>query len=392
MKKRLLTVTFGLAACATPIDIDHTKDRDEFPSATILKYQSLKGWRSHDPAPAIPAFLRSCAAYSSRTFNTMDFLPAHAGLGDVSKTQLDEICHQAERLTARSPDPAIARQFFEAHFTPVQLGQKEALFTGYFEPSYRATRTAVPGYVPLLSRPSDLVSVDLGQFSEELRGKRIAGRVESGRLLPYKSHEEIISSPPETETLAWLDPNDLLFLQIQGSGRLVYDSGETMRVGYAGQNGHNYIAIGRTLVRNGDLPLEEISMQSIRAWLERASPESAAQVRYSNPSYVFFRELDDLTYPDLGPLGAQGVQLTPHRSIAVDDAYYRYGLPVWVELDDQGPSHSLYIAQDTGGAITGAQRGDLFFGSGDDAAFDAGRLKAPGRMIVFLPRDNDDAP
>lgn len=374
-----------LAACATP---------DELPSppkltATPLGYGDLDGWREDKVAAALPVFLRSCDKLVTGK-SGMSPLPGLEGYGSVTREDIAQICWEARTLTAGGTDDDAARAFFERHFTPMLVATTEddgALFTGYFEPTYAARREPAPGLVPVLTKPGDLVTADLGAFSDELSGKRIVGRVENGRFVPYSTHEEIVAAPPAAEPLGYVDPTDLLFLQIQGSGRLAFDDGETRRVGYAAKNGHKYVPVGRTLVEDGALPLEDVTMQSIRDWLSTAPAPEAARVRFSNPSYVFFTPLDDLPDPALGPLGAQGVQLTPERSIAVDDEVYGYGLPVWLDVEGETTAsrRHLAIAQDTGGAIRGAQRADLYLGSGTQAGEAAGRLNATGRMVVLVP-------
>lgn len=324
-------------------------------------------------------------------------------------------CTEALALTASSySDPGVRRgafrSFFEFHFQPVEIFtirpplpdgrarrappriEREGTFTGYYEPVYAASRSATETHnAPLLPRPDDLVEVDLGLFRETLRGERIAGRVEDGRLKPFADRSEIETGeydPPAP--LAWLDPNDLFFLQIQGSGRLDFGDGDILRVGYAAQNGHAYTAIGRVMVERGIMPLDAVSMQSIRDWLDAASDSEAQALREENASYVFFRPLDTVS-PELGPLGAQGVPLTPGRSLAVDRRYHAMGAPVWVDIEPvdgagNAPIRRLMIAQDTGGAIRGPVRGDFFWGAGDQAGEIAGVMNARGRMTVLLPR------
>jgi membrane-bound lytic murein transglycosylase A len=175
----------------------------------------------------------------------------------------------------------------------------------------------------------------------------------------------------------------------QGSGRLKFAGGREIRVGYDGQNGHPYVAIGKILVDRGALDLDEVSMQSIRRWLETAQPYAAQEVREMNPSYVFFREISELSDPELGPLGAQGAQLTEGRSIAVDRRFHALGAPVWVAIPAvEGESSALmrlFIAQDSGGAVKGPVRGDIYFGAGPEAGEIAGRFRAEGRMSVLVP-------
>jgi membrane-bound lytic murein transglycosylase A len=284
-----------------------------------------------------------------------------------------------------------ARDFFEKHFRPwkVSAGRySKGLFTGYYEPSLNGSlERHGPYQTPVHARPADLVMVDLGMFREDLKGKRIAGRVNGGRLHPFEDRAEIVAGklPKESsEVIAWVDdPVGAFFLQIQGSGRIALDNGEVLRVGYAGQNGYPYYAIGRELIKRGQLTKENVSLQSIRAWLE-AHPHRAAEIMNTNKSYVFFRVLDGP-----GPLGAEGVPLTQGRSLAVDRTKFTYGVPVWIDtqppVKGYWPLQQLMIAQDTGGAIRGAVRGDVFWGHGERAERLAGHMKSKGEMWILLP-------
>ena len=233
------------------------------------------------------------------------------------------------------------------------------------------------------------MSVALGDFRTDFAGERIAGRVVDGRLRPYPSRGDIVAGTLAGRGLeiAWVaDPVDAFFLQIQGSGRLALPDGRIVRVGYDGQNGRPYTAIGRVLVEEGALAREAVSMQSIRAWLA-AHPDRAEGVMNANSSYVFFRRL-----AGDGPIGAQGVALTPQRSIAVDPRFVPYSVPVWLDATAPTPDggaaalRRLMIAQDTGGAIRGPVRGDVFWGAGEDAAAIAGRMNDRGRWWILLPR------
>ena len=235
--------------------------------------------------------------------------------------------------------------------------------------------------------------MDLGSFRDDLAGRRVAGRVEAGRLRPYADRAEIDRGALAGRglELVWVeDLVDLFFLHIQGSGRIDLAGGGFVRVGYAGQNGHPYTAIGRELVVRGELEPEDVSMQSIRRWL-MAHPESVPEIFATNPSYVFFRRLEGD-----GPLGALSVALTPERSLAVDRSHLPLGAPLSVEttLPPEGPENGapwrrLTIAQDTGGAIRGPLRGDLFWGAGARAAEIAGRMRQPARLWLLLPETVD---
>lgn len=300
-------------------------------------------------------------------------------------------------------DDAAARQFFERWFVPYLAGNNDhpdGLFTGYFEPELNGALTrGGPYVVPLYGRPADLVTVDLGLFREDWRGTNIAGRVRNGSLRPYPTRAQIergaLSGLRRTDgeplELVWVDDAiDAFFLQIQGSGRVVLRDGRIMRVGYAATNGQPYAAIGRELIRSGALSRENVSMPSIRAWL-LAHPAEAAGVMDKDPSFVFFRPLPPPASPDDGPPGAQGVPLTPGRSLAVDRRFLPLGVPVWLDAEDPlvpgARLRRLLIAQDTGGAIRGPVRGDVFWGHGAEAALRAGRMKSSGRYWILLPRD-----
>ncbi len=385
----------------------------------LVDFDDMPGWRLDDPGQALEAFVRSCAVFERRDPAAMANPLENLGISDpavsFSGTVADWLrpCAEARALIVSAySDPAnkrgAYRSFFEFHFQPVRIlsvrtplpdgrarraGPRidlEGVFTGYFEPVYAASHTASGAHTaPVLPRPDDLVEVDLGLFRDALKGERIAGRVTDGRLAPYEDRSALETKTPQ-DALAWLDPNDLFFLQIQGSGRLLFEDGEVMRVGYAAQNGHPYTAIGRVMVERELMPLDQVSMQSIRSWLDAAAHEDAAELRAQNPSYVFFRPLDEIA-ADLGPLGAQGAPLTAGRSLAVDRRFTTLGAPVWVDIEPvegagADPIRRLVIAQDTGGAIKGPIRGDLFWGSGEAAGEIAGAMNAKGAMIVLLPR------
>jgi membrane-bound lytic murein transglycosylase A len=348
-------------------------------------FDNLPGWREDDLSQTLPALLRSCRRRLGR--------PSGEALG-IAGTAGDwkAVCEAAARVAKR---PDAVRAFFESRFQPFAAsadGDPEGLFTGYYEPLLHGSRTRSDQYqVPLYIRPQDLVTVDLGAFREELKGQRIAGRVEEGSLVPYPDRRAIESGALAGRDLEliWVDdPIDAFFLQIQGSGRVRLEDGTEVRVGYAAQNGHPYFAIGRDLIERGALTKETVSMQSIRRWLEE-HPDEADDVMARNASYVFFQELKGE-----GPLGAEGVALTPGRSLAVDLHHWPLGVPVWLDAEAPSPRSGepdhplrrLLVAQDTGGAIRGVIRGDVFWGYGEDAAEIAGRMKHRGRMWVLLPR------
>jgi membrane-bound lytic murein transglycosylase A len=283
-----------------------------------------------------------------------------------------------------------ARRFFEAEFTPYLAGNnhaREGLFTGYYEPELRGARRYGGRFVtPILKRPPDLIMVDLGRFRPVWHGERIAGRVVSGNLEPYASRAEIVRGALDPMRLAilWVDdPVDAFFLQVQGSGRVRLQDGSTVRLGYDGQNGQPYVALGKVLVDRGELARDSVSLQSIRAWID-AHPKDRAALMDENPSYVFFHEMTGE-----GPIGSEGVVLTPGRSLAVDDGFIPLGAPVFLDASDtnaQKQVRRLLVAQDTGGAITGPVRGDLFWGFGPEAEARAGAMRANGSYYLLLPK------
>lgn len=343
-------VLLGLAACTPPA-----------PQAV----SDLPGWGEDKLAEAVPAYLAGCARRTP--------------------VQTEALCAEAAALPPG--DNTAARAFFERNFVLRPAG--EGLMTGYYEPELRGAATASPAYaVPLHRRPADLVEVDLGAFAADLKGRRTAGRVEGGRLRPYPDRAAIEADAARPALLFLADPVDRFFLQIQGSGRVVLPDGGVRRVGYDGQNGRPYVPIGRLLADEGAIPRDQVSMQSIRAWLAAAGPERAAAMMDRNPSYVFFRDVP--ARPDQGPTGAQGVPLTPLRSIAVDRTEIPLGSPVWMVARDPrsgAPMRRLVLAQDTGGAIRGPARADLFWGWGEAAAHAAGPMQEQATLYVLQPRN-----
>mgnify|MGYP005818433057 CR=1 FL=1 len=348
-------------------------------------YDALPGWPTDDPRPALGALLRSCTRMAG--------LPADRPMGELrefgSAGRWQAICREA--AAAKPADAAAARRFFEDRFRPWRAAngdEAEGLFTGYYEPELRGSRTRQGSYtVPLMKRPPDLVTVDLGAFRDNLKGERIAGRLVDGALRPYPDRTAIETGALDGRglELLWVDdPIAAFFLHIQGSGRVVLPDGGAVRVGYAAQNGHRYFAVGRDLIERGAVAKEDMSLQAIRDWM-RANPGEAPALMRRNPSYVFFRELSGE-----GPIGAQGAPLTPGRSLAVDPRFVPYGVPVWLDADHpleaDAPIRRLLVAQDTGGAIRGPVRGDLFWGAGAKAEAAAGRMKSRGGYYLLLPK------
>ncbi|WP_198005980.1 murein transglycosylase A [Sphingobium sp. 10 DY56-G10] len=273
-----------------------------------------------------------------------------------------------------------ASEFFSRYFEAVQIGDGAAFVTGYYEPEIAGSRSRQPGYdVPIFRRPSDLIDVDLGQFSDSLKGRSIRGKVQGTKFVPYDARSQIVAGSLAGRglELAWAaDPVEFFFLQIQGSGRLLLPDGGVMRIGYDGQNGRDYTGIGKLMKDRG--LIQAGSMQDIMRYL-RANPAEGAAIMNENKSFVFFREI---TGP--GPLGAMGVPVTPEASVAADPKYIPMGAPVLLSLDRAEPN-GIWIAQDTGGAIKGANRFDSFWGAGAQARAIAGGMSARGSALILLP-------
>ena len=305
----------------------------------ILTFDDLDGWARDDHAAALKVFNDTCP--------------------DMKDIDWRSLC----ALAQNSPG---AREFFELFFRPVLITEgRAALFTGYFEPELNGSLRPSARYrYPLYREPPESRAVSPWLPRRD---------IETGDVMKNRGLE-----------IAWVDdPVELFFLQIQGSGRIRLPDGNTIRVGYGGSNGHEYRSIGAELVRRGTYTIHQVSAEVIKNWVRR-NPEAGAELLMHNPSYVFFRRIDDLR-PDRGPRGAMNRSITTGRSVAVDPKFVPLGAPVWIEKDGDGPIRRLMIAQDTGSAIKGAQRADLFMGTGAEAGRVAGRIKDPGRMLVLMP-------
>ena len=281
---------------------------------------------------------------------------------------------------ASSWPEASANEFFARYFEAVQVGGGTAFVTGYYEPEISGARTRQEGYqVPIYRRPPELIDVNLGLFSDSLKGKTVRGRVQGTNFIPFDERAQILAGSLAGRglELAWAaDPVEYFFLQVQGSGRLLLPDGGVMRIGYDGQNGRDYTGIGKLMKDRG--LIQAGSMQDIMAWL-RANPVEGAQIMNENKSFVFFREL---TGP--GPLGALGVPVTAEATVAADPRFVPLGAPVLLSLDRAEPN-GIWIAQDTGGAIKGANRFDSFWGAGSRARAIAGGMSARGSALILLP-------
>ncbi len=350
-----------------------------------VAFSDLPGWQGDDLNAVLPALQKSCARILKK--------PDESAFGPLPQAGIFSdwrpACEDLMALT--KPSHEELRMVIEARFQPWEIRagtNPNGLFTGYYEASLKGSLKRSESFtVPLYARPDDLVMVDLGDFREELKGQRIAGRVIDARLKPYEAREQIVAGewPHNDKVLVWVDdPIEAFFVQIQGSGVVDLEDGTTLRIGYDGQNGHPYYAIGRELIAIGALEKEQVSLQAIRTWLQD-NPDRADEIMNTNRSYVFFKTLEGE-----GPVGGEGVALTPGRSLAVDYTMIGYGIPIWVDIDPplegEARLQRLMVAQDTGGAIRGAVRGDVFWGHGAQAEHFAGHMKSQGRYWVLLPK------
>ncbi|MDH3454428.1 MAG: murein transglycosylase A [Desulfuromonadales bacterium] len=344
---------------------------EELPTLQAVSWPEVSGWQQDNPSLALGAFLKSCSALRRRP-------------------QWQAVCEGASAMEHASE--AEVRAFFERNFVPYQVrqanGSTEGLLTGYYVPDLKGSRTASAAYpYPLYRRPDDLLVIDLSDVYPDLGNYRLRGRLEGNRVIPYWNRGDIDghSQPLVGQELFWVaDPVERFFLQIQGSGRILLDTGEQVMINYADQNGYPYKSIGKYLIDRGAMTRDQMSMQNIRAWI-RDNPSELGPVLNQNPSYVFFRELPGDVQ---SPPGALGVPLTPGRSLAVDRRYITLGAPVFIETtwpNSDQPLQRLMLAQDTGGAIKGKVRGDFFWGMGDQAGAQAGRMKQSAKFWVFLP-------
>jgi peptidoglycan lytic transglycosylase A len=356
-----------------------------------LKWSDLKGWTEDDHLAAYRAFRTSCRPILAQDSSPPD--------GKALGTSLRAPCRVARGLHISSAGQA--RRFFERYFVPLKisrLGQDDGFVTGYYEPILDGSRTESDVYhVPVYRRPTDLFMRGYSHDAPSLPNKGpVYRKIGDGELAPYYDRAEIENGAIATRGLeiCWLKhETSLLFAQIQGSARIHLRDGSTIRINYDSYNGYPYTPVGRILIDRGIIPKDEMSMQKIREWMEQ-NPEAAKNVRQQNQSYIFFHEVP-LIHND-EPVGAQGVPLTPGRSIAVDDSLHAYGTPFFISGElpiesarSKTPFHRLMIAQDTGSAITGPARADLYFGSGPNAGKVAGRLREHVEFVMLVPKSLD---
>ncbi|MFO8233703.1 MAG: MltA domain-containing protein [Longimonas sp.] len=383
----------GLVLTSGCSDRPAANESSEAPTltATSVPWHALPGRASANFAPPAQAFQRSCSTWDDAD-PAQPMHPERAWFGTMGDWQ-----HACRRLAER-PDSVSRAHRFRQLFQPVRLSTSDttALLTGYYEPILQGAPAPSSRYnVPLRRVPDDLLRIDLGEFRDRFEDETLIGRQDGNRVVPYYDREAIRNGALDDQNLAflWVDSRiDKFFLQIQGSGRIQLPDGTMTRVGYAGQNGRPYRAIGRDLVEMGEVPRSEMSMQRIRQWMAD-HPDRANDLMNRNASYIFFQERTDLD-PEAGPIGSQGVPLTAEHSLAVDPKVIPMGMPVWISgtaptaTDDSSTVlfQRLMVAQDTGGAIRGPLRGDVFWGHGENAETRAGRMQHPATWYVLVPR------
>ncbi|STX28330.1 Membrane-bound lytic murein transglycosylase [Legionella beliardensis] len=356
-------------------------------------FAGLPGWNEANTKKSLSTFQISC-----KTFLRQD-PERDVGSQQIPLKVKDWYPACREALTLQDATETQARHFFQRWFKPVAFYDKDTvhgLFTGYYQPLLHGSLTKTDEYnVPLYGLPSNLVTINLGAFSPDLANRRIIARIENNQVLPFYTRAEINKGKikDKAPVLVWINSHiDRVFLEIQGSGIVELPNGERLYVGYAGENGATYTPIAKVLIDRGIMTKDNASMQRIRAYLE-AHPKEILPVINRNKSFVFFQTLNHTA-----AMGAQGVALTPGYSLAVDRKWIPLGTPLWLDTtrpnknsDNQKPLQRLMIAQDTGGAIRGVVRGDVFWGAGDRATYIAGHMKNEGRYWLLLPRHAVDS-
>jgi membrane-bound lytic murein transglycosylase A len=379
----ILCLTANAGSAEEPLKLANTQ-------LEPIEWTDIAGWAADDHLAAFAAYQKSCQVLRKMP-RPDDHGPVHGALWNV--------CNKAAGLWPK--DSAAARSFFEKNFRPVRiarLGETQGLLTAYYEPIVQGSRFPNPEFhVPIYRRPPDLVALGHKLGSEAFPNKAArVGRLNGEKeLVPYYDRGAIEAGALDGQKLeiCWLkDPLDVLAAQIEGSARVILEDGTPLRINYDSYNGYPYSSIGRVLVERNLIPPSEMSMQRIRDWMT-AHPDEAQEVRARNRSYVFFR-ITGLSNEG-EPVGAEGVSLTPGRSIAVD-RLHAFGTPFFIEANlpientkPASPFRRLMIAQDTGSAIVGPARADLYWGAGDDSARIAGRIRQPGRFVMLLPRELD---
>lgn len=361
------------------------------PRYLAATYADLAGWAADDLSEILVAWRRSCWSLLERPLDS-PIGPSQFGVSNVGGNAADwaAICQSLAGLP--DDDDTAVRHFIVENMTPVAVldgVRAEGLFTGYYEPVLLGSRERTDEFTtPLYAPPRDRVRVDLGRFDPTLSGRQVVGKITDGGFIPYDTRGEIGAGSLDgrAQAIFWLtSPLDAFIMHVQGSARIDLPDGSQTRAGFAAHNGHAYASIGRWLIDQGEIEPHAASWSGIRAWMD-ANPSRVAALLAINPRYIFFTEI-----AGEGPIGAAGVPLTPRRSLAVDPTVIPLGIPVWLDVEPVGGNgdqiQRLMVAQDTGAAITGAVRGDFYWGSGDGAGRVAGQMSSRGRYYILLPND-----
>tara|TARA_Y100001970_G_scaffold294127_1_gene447259 strand:+ start:108861 stop:110066 length:1206 start_codon:yes stop_codon:yes gene_type:complete len=386
---KFFAILILLTSCIERPDI-FSKKIDKIKTSST-SFQNIHGWNEDSHGEALKALKLSCKLIVNKSFeNNQETI-----LG-IKMKSWHTSCLNA--LETSEHNNLAAKLFFEKWFIPHIISDNKSvfgLFTGYYEPEIlgslsRNTEFNIPLYMP----PDNLINIDLHSFSNEFPKQTLIGRIKGRKVIPYYTRSEINEGVDELKgyELVWLKSSiDAFFLHIQGSGRIILRDGSKRRIGYAGRNGHPYFAIGKDLIKSGEINKKDMSMQRIREWLSN-NPSLSHTLMNKNRSYIFFKWIDNSVHNN-GPIGAQGIPLTAGRSLAVDRDFIPLGLPLWLEttIPNGGGQNKkkidrLVISQDTGSAIKGIVRGDLFIGTGKDSGEIAGLMNEKGRYWILLPK------
>ena len=364
----------------------NTKPRELKASYQLSNWSNLPGWNEDNGENIWLGLVNNCRGLMRPISGSLT-IPARA-----TPQAWYPVCAQVAQM-GNHVDSATAKNFIEQNLQPWAVsGEKgpQGLVTGYYEPIVKGSKRQEGVYQwPMYAPPSDLLTIDLGKLYPELAGKRVRGKLVGNKVVPYDTRADIMSSTKQPPVIVWLaDPVEAFFLQVQGSGKVQLENGSMLRLAYADHNGQPYTSIGRWLVDQGQLTLEQASMPNIKAWAQN-HPDRVHEMLNANKAMVFFKE-EKLSDDVAGPKGAYGIPLIGERSIAVDPSYVPLGAPVFLATTQPGsniPLRRLVYAQDTGAAIKGAARADFYWGSGEVAGESAGRMKQAGYMWILWPRD-----
>ena len=382
MMKRIGLYVFILLLSACGLKQESLPFLSEGVSLQKAKFADLEGFDADDLSAGLQSFEKSCDVLLKNTSKMK------GAAIDVSAEKYQKICRDFKAQKPLSNEDAA--RFLEKHFVPYLVlynGSPKGRFTSYYEAEIKASRTKHGVYqVPIYGKPNDLIEFNPAAFDDKLPSQRLVGRIEKNKLVPYYTRAEIEQRKLDAPVILWADDAvDVFLMQIQGSALATLDDGSQIRVRYADNNGQKFVGIGSIMLKEKQLPKGGASMDKIRDWLKQ-NPEKAKKFMAENPRYVFHKFSDAE-----GPVGALGAPLTAGRSLAVDKTFIPLGSLLWLETTapDQTPIRKLVSAQDIGGAIKGAVRGDYFWGHGEEALLSAGKMHAEGKYYIFLPKGSE---